>query len=421
MRPIRRLFALSTALCTAALTVTASPAAAGVPAMPGRPAAIAVTAAAAGGQEEAALRAAMLATLDAGATGMIARVDDGDEVSQIGVGLARLDPPHRIKTTDQVRVGSITKSMVATVALQLVGEGRLHLGDTVEHWLPGLVPGGDQITIRMLLNHTSGIYNYTDDPDFIPAILADPYRHWSPQELVGIATSHDPVFPPGTGWSYSNTGYILIGLVLEKASGTPIQTLLNRRVIKPLHLSDTFFATSGRFRGSYAHGYAPPGLLGDDYVDVSGWPPSWAWAAGAVVSNADDLARFYTALMSGRLLAPRLLTQMTTTVEVGDGFGYGLGIYTMTTPCGQIWGHDGGIPGYVSFAYTDRHGSRSSVVLLPTEPNDAIITAGQQVIGIAVCMMLGEPVPVADAAGAVARLHLRATALSLRLSVPDAE
>jgi D-alanyl-D-alanine carboxypeptidase len=338
----------------------------------------------------------MLDTLAAGATGMIVRVDDGDEVTRVGVGVARLDPRRPIRTSDQVRVGSITKSMVATVTLQLVGEGRLHLGDTVEQWLPGLVPGGDHITIRMLLNHTSGIFDYTNDPDFFPTLLADPYRYWSPRELVAIATAHEPVFAPGTGWSYSNTGYILIGLILEKATGSPIQTLLDRRVFKPLHLRNTFFATSGRFRGPYAHGYAPPSLTGDGYLDISDWSPSSAWAAGAVVSNAPDLARFYTALMSGRLLKPWLLRQMTTTVETGvEGFRYGLGIYTRDTPCGTVWGHDGGIAGYVSFAYTDRRGSRSSIVLLPTQPDDAIAAALDPVLGVATCVMFHHPVSAA--------------------------
>jgi D-alanyl-D-alanine carboxypeptidase len=355
------------------------------------------------------LRSALRAVVDAGATGVIARVDDGDDVTRIGVGAARLDPYRAIGTDDEVRVGSITKSMVATVALQLVGEGRLALDDTLQQWLPGVVPGADQITIRMLLNHTSGIYNYTDDPDFIPAVLANPYRYWSPAELIAVATSHPPVFAPGTSWSYSNTNYILVGLVLEKITGTPIQTLLARRIIRPLHLRGTFFATSGAFGGPYAHGYLPPSLTGAGYVDASGWPPSWAWAAGAVVSTAPDLARFYRALLSGRLLTPRLLAQMTTTVEVAPGFGYGLGIYTQETPCGTVWGHDGGIPGYVSFAFTDRTGARSAVVLLPTQPDDAIAASGQRALEAVVCAMFDRPVPDPAAAARSAAgftLHL---------------
>jgi D-alanyl-D-alanine carboxypeptidase len=369
----------------------------------------------------AAVTGAVGAGRGGGEPPLIARVDDGDDVTRIGVGAARLDPYRAIRTSDQVRVGSITKTMVATVALQLVGEGRLHLSDTLGQWLPGIVPDADAITIRMLLNNTSGIFDYTDDPDFIPRALADPHRYWSPQELIAIATSHPRVFAPGTGWSYSNTGYILIGLVLEKVTGAPIQTLLDRRVIKPLHLHSTYFATSSRFRGSYAHGYLPPSLSGDGYVDVSDWTTSWAWAAGAVVSNAPDLARFYRALMSGRLLEPELLEQMTTTVDVVEGFGYGLGIYTMDTPCGTIWGHDGGIPGYISFAYTDRRGSRSGILLLPTEPDDAITTIGQAVISTAVCMMLGQPVPVSATGRSAAGLPPACDRLRLPVARPQIE
>jgi D-alanyl-D-alanine carboxypeptidase len=188
----------------------------------------------------------------------------------------------------------------------------------------------------------------------------------------------------------------VIGLILEKVTGSPIQTLLDRRMIRPLRLKHTFFATSGRFRGSYAHGYIPPSLTGDGYVDASSWPPSWGWAAGAVVSNAPDLARFYRALLSGRLLKPWLLRQMTTTVDTGqEGVRYGLGLFSQSTPCGTVWGHSGSIFGYISFAYTDRRGTRSSVVFLPTQPDEAIATAGIKVVDTAVCMMFRHPVPTA--------------------------
>lgn len=396
MRLARRILVVGSVVCVGLFTVIVAPA-------------TAAPAHTTADEQKSVLQAAMLATVEAGATGMLARVDDGERLTRIGVGAARLDPRRPIQTNDEVRVGSITKSMVSTVTLQLVGEGRLGLGDTVEEWLPGLVPNGDGITLRMLLNHTSGIFNYTDDPSFIPTVLADPYRYWSPIELVGVATAHDPVFAPGTSWSYSNTGYILVGLILEKVTKLPIETLLEQRVIKPLHLTHTFFATSGLIRGSYAHGYIPPSLTGAGYLDASGWPPSWAWAAGAMVSNAPDLARFYTALMSGQLLTPWMLAQMTTTVEVAPGFGYGLGIYTQDTPCGPVWGHDGGIPGYVSFAYTDRAGSRSAVLLLPTQPDEAIVAAGLPTLDMALCMMLGQPAQATEAARSAAAFDLRAT------------
>jgi D-alanyl-D-alanine carboxypeptidase len=340
----------------------------------------------------------MQAVVDAGATGVNALLDDGDEVTRLAVGRARLDPDRRLRTGDQARVGSITKTLIAVIALQLKREGELGLDDTIEHWLPGLVPGGSEITLRMLLNHTSGIFNYTDDPDFLASAFADPYRRWSPRELIDLALANPPLFPPGTSWSYSNTGYILLGLVLQKASGRSVAELVERRVTRPLHLEDTYFATSARFRGSYAHGYAPPGLFGDGYTDTSGWTPTWAWAAGALVSTTRDLTTFYQALLSGHLLPRTLLREMTTTVSPFPGAGYGLGLLTIDTPCGTIWGHNGGIPGYVTIAYHNRAGTRSTLLVMSTEPNDAIAAPFDELVQQAVCAMFGQPVPAGAAA-----------------------
>jgi D-alanyl-D-alanine carboxypeptidase len=354
--------------------------------------------AAAPSDDDAALRAALEAVVDAGATGAIGLVDAGANVSATAVGVARLDPPRPLRVSDQVRAGSIAKTVIATITLQLVGEGRLRLDDTIERWLPGMVPNGAAITIRMLLNHTSGIFDYTADPDWNAAVFADPDRHWSPQELVAVGTAHSPLFPPGQGLAYSNTGYILIGLVLEKVTGQPVQDLMWQRVVRPLHLHGTFLATSARFRGAYAHGYFPPSLTGDGYLDASSFHPSIGWAAGALVSTAPDLARFYQALLSGRLLTPALLNEMTTTVTGPDypGIGVGLGIWSVETPCGTVWGHEGGIPGYKTFALNDRGGTRSAVVIVPTELDDAIGAAFEVAVATAVCQMLDRDPVVAS-------------------------
>ena len=342
------------------------------------------------GDSDAALRAALQAVVDAGATGAIGLVDDGTDVSAVAVGAARLGTGRPLRVRDEVRVGSITKTVIAAITLQLVGEGRLRLKDTVERWLPGMVPNGAAITIRMLLKHTSGIFDYVADADWLASALADPYRSWSPQELVAVATAHPAMFPPGQGLAYSNTGYILIGLVLENVTGQPVQDLVSERVIRPLGLHRTSFATSAGFRGPYAHGYFPPSLTGDGYLDTSSWSPSIAWAAGALVSTAPDLARFYQALLSGRLLSPALLRVMTGTVTspAYAGIGIGLGIWSVETPCGTVWGHEGGIPGYKSFALNDRGGTRSAVVLVPTELDEAIGAAFEAAVATAVCRML---------------------------------
>jgi D-alanyl-D-alanine carboxypeptidase len=349
------------------------------------------SAAAPNGANEA-LRTALVAVIDAGATGAIGLVDADGNVSATAVGVARLDPRRPLRVSDQVRAGSITKAVISTITLQLVGEGRLRLDDTVEQWLPGMVPNGAAITVRMLLNHTSGIFDYTADPDWNAAILADPYRDWLPQELVAVGTAHPPLFRPGQGLAYSNTGYILIGLVLEKATRQPVQGLVWQRVVRPLRLHGTYFATSSRFRGAHAHGYFPPSLTGDGYVDTSSWDPSLAWTAGALVSTASDLARFYQALLSGRLLSPVLLNEMMRTVSSPDypGIGLGLGIWSVETSCGMAWGHLGGIPGYKSFALNNRSGTRSAVVIVPTEPDEAIGVAFEAAVATAACQMMDE-------------------------------
>jgi D-alanyl-D-alanine carboxypeptidase len=278
----------------------------------------------------------------------------------------RFGPDHRF------RIGSLTKSYVATVVLQLAAEGVLTLDDSVERWLPGLVPNGSAITLRQLLNHTSGIWNYTDDQELLAKLVADPLAAWPPEALVAVATSHGPRFPPGSQWSYSNTGYILLGLVVEKASGTPLNEQLRRRIFEPLALTRTSLPPGPALEPPFAHGYAlrGNGLIptpGGRPVDVTAWNPSWAWAAGGVVSTARDIARFYGALLGGELLRPAELAAMRTTVPIPNSGGqsrYGLGLLSVSLRCGTAWGHTGSVPGYESFAFSSRDGARQTVVLV---------------------------------------------------------
>ncbi len=143
------------------------------------------------------LQGALDEVVAAGATGVILRMDDGRRAYRLASGKSQLDPARKLLPDAKVRVGSITKSFVSTVVLQLVGEGRLSLDDTVEHWKPGLIPGGDQITVRQLLNHTSGIFNYTEDPSFFEQVVADRLAPWTPQQLIDLANAHPPCSPPG--------------------------------------------------------------------------------------------------------------------------------------------------------------------------------------------------------------------------------
>jgi D-alanyl-D-alanine carboxypeptidase len=273
---------------------------------------------------------------------------------------------------DRVRIGSDTKAFVSTVLLQLAGERRLSLSDSVERWLPGLVPNGAAITLRELLNHTSGLYNYTDDPRVLaPYLTGDRASYWAPRDLVAVAVSHPPLFPPGASWSYSNTNYIVAGLVIEAVTHHDAVAEVYWRLIRPLGLAGTYFPVRDPdIRGPHAHGYltnVPPGSpLPPGTVDVTTFSPSWAWTAGGIVSTAADLARFHRALIGGRLLRPAQQRELMTTVP-GAGGDYGLGIGAATLPCGTVWGHTGDFPGYLTYAYLTADASRQAVLVMTSD------------------------------------------------------
>ncbi len=308
-----------------------------------------------------------------GATGAMALVDDGERTWRLASGVARIRPHRELDPDLRFRVGSMTKTFVATVALQAVADGRLRLDDPVDRWVPGLVPDGGTITLRMLLNHTSGLFNYTSTAEFQRWATTTPTRPSTPQDLVALATGQPATFPPGQGWSYSNTGYLVAGLMIEAATGRDIEDLVREGIIEPLGLTDTSFPErSPRIPGKHIHGYLPPRLTGAGYLDVSKISPTLTWAAGAMVSTLDDVRRFYAALLQGHLLPPAMLEQMLTTVPVDVGHRYGLGIESLDLACGTVWGHNGSIPGYASLSYHDRDGGRGAVLLMSTRADAAL-------------------------------------------------
>jgi D-alanyl-D-alanine carboxypeptidase len=319
------------------------------------------------------LRHELRALVAAGAPGAIVEVRDGSRTVRLAAGLARRSTHRPMRTNDRFRVGSVTKTFVATVVLQLVGEGKLALDDTVERWLPGLVPRGDKITVRQLLNHTSGLFDFlNEDPHgtVIKRWYADPSGHgWGPRDLVRLAARHSAHFAPGRRFSYSNTGYVVLGLIVEAATGHPLADELATRLFRPLQLRGTSFDTTPRIAGRHAHGYIRIGKRAYDLTETN---PSYAWAAGAIVSTSDDLARFYRALLGGTILSPPLLQTMKETAVPADAIGggsYGLGLWRLPTPptfrrgCADpIWGHTGSVPGYVTYVYNSVDGRRQLVV-----------------------------------------------------------
>ncbi|MER5771001.1 serine hydrolase domain-containing protein [Streptomyces sp. NPDC001985] len=285
-------------------------------------------------------------------------------------GVADLATGAPVPRDGRVRIGSNSKTYLAVVVLQLVGEGRVELDGPVETHLPGLVRGegidGRNITVRQLLQHTSGLPNYTDhlEPDWF--VSRD--RYLEPRELVDLALSRKASFPPGTDWQYSNTNFVLAGLLVQKVTGRPLAEEIERRVLAPLGLRDTSFPAAGDRTIPGPH---PRGYHADDPAqtpgDITVMDPSWAWGAGSMIATPGDLNRFLTALMGGRLLKPALLEQMRTTVpadRLWPGWRYGLGLLSMPLSCGGVvWGHGGDIPGYKTISGVTDDGRAATLAL----------------------------------------------------------
>lgn len=318
-----------------------------------------------------------------GVVGALAKLSDDDLTFEAHTGVAQLDSDEEVNVDGYFRMGSNTKTFVAVVILQLVDEGKLRLSDTVEHWLPGLVSGngndGGLITIRQLLQHASGLHNYTQE--LLGEYTVDTYyqvrfEHIEPEELVALALTHEPNFPPGTSWSYSNTNYILAGMVIEAVTGRDWITELHERILEPFHLTHTYEpGDDPDLPLPHATGYSEI-AYGEALVDVTSYNMTWGGAAGSLVTNSDDLSRFWRALQRGELLSPESMAEMHQTVpatgldEVIPGTRDGLGIFWIPTRCGGYWTHFGDTFGYATRSGVDEDGTRAVVLSRSTTLDD---------------------------------------------------
>jgi D-alanyl-D-alanine carboxypeptidase len=288
-----------------------------------------------------------------------------------GVGdLATGEP---VPVEGQVRIASATKMFTATVVLQLVGEGKIGLDEPIETYLPGLVHGegidGHDITVRQLLQHTSGLPEY-----FTIDYLDFQHRYVEPRELLDRSLAEPATFAPGTGWRYSNTNYIVAGLIIQRVTGRPVGEEITNRVIKRAGLRHTYWPRTGEqtIRGEHAHGYYTPSEAGQERVEFTELDPSWGWAAGQMIGTPGDINKFLAALVGGRLLKPAQLAEMQKTVAA-PGFPpnwrYGLGLMRIELSCGEVaWGHGGDIDGYETRDGITADGRAATVVVtaLPT-------------------------------------------------------
>ncbi|MGO1050360.1 serine hydrolase domain-containing protein [Crossiella sp. CA198] len=301
----------------------------------------------------------------------------------VGAGTTRLGGNQPVPLDGRFRIGSITKTFVATTTLQLAGEGHLDLDDPVSRHLPGLLPYPEVITVRNLLQHTSGLWDHITPIGESPQLFLDRrFDHRSPLDAVRAVTQRPLEHPPGTRFAYTNTGYEVLALLIEKITGRPWTEETRRRILQPLRLSHTRMPSDHPFLdGPHAHGYLRvDGLL----HDVTTHNPTVWGAGGGMTSTTADLDRFLTALLSGRLLAPAQQAELTRTTPVSEGWG--LGIRGLTFPCGvQVWGHTGGLFGYLSLAFGTADGSRRVIGSVTTVDTEADGEAYLKVVQTALC------------------------------------
>jgi D-alanyl-D-alanine carboxypeptidase len=305
-------------------------------------------------QLQAALDSARVAQDVAGA---VALVRVGTTTWRGASGFANVSTSKPMTVDGLFRIGSTTKSFVATVILQLVAEGKLSLDATLDAWVPS-VPNASSITVRALLNHTSGIFNYTDSTAFTQAVAADPQHVWAPMDLVNYAIQQpaSPYFAPGQGFHYSNTNFILLGIIIEQITAQRLPAVIRARILTTLSLSHTFFTEDETIAsGTLVEGYhrmpASGGFSAPTDVTYA-VSSSFAWAAGALVSNVDDDTAFFHALVEGNLLEPSLLAQMETpgAYPTGTRWKYGLGMIIRDSAVGMSYGHGGHAIGYYTWA-----------------------------------------------------------------------
>jgi D-alanyl-D-alanine carboxypeptidase len=348
------------------------------------------------------LTALLAAEHAAGMPGMNAEVRESDQRYGLAAGVADLTTGRPARPGAYHRIGGATKSFVAVAVLQLVGERRIDLDAPIGRYLPDIVPDerGRQITVRMLLNHTSGLADFVwirlaaegePVPDGVLfaslASIADTAtRRFRPRELAALGLGLPPVAAPGTLWSYSNANYVLLGLLLERVTRRAYEDVLTRRVLRPLGLRHSFLPRRRRrLADPHLEAYVPwsDGAL----RAFTTYDMSWAWGSTDVISTVGDLNRFYRDLLGGRVLPPALLGEMKTTVPMAAQFpqfaGYGLGLFWLASQCGRTWGHDGFVVGHNTFCGATEDGTTAqfSIVenlnfypgmsgMLPTHPID---------------------------------------------------
>jgi D-alanyl-D-alanine carboxypeptidase len=311
-----------------------------------------------------------------GAPGAWARIDDPGMTYLVSRGLADRNTKRAISTADRFRVGSVTKTFSAVVLLQLADEHKLVLDAPVNRYVPKLLPD-DRITVRHVLSHRSGLYDYTDDmfAKSVAGFEAVRNKVFTYRDLVKLSLKKPRTNAPGAAYSYSNTNFVVAGLLIEKLTGHSVKSAYENRIFRPLKLSDTFYVhPDTRIPGRYARGYLTSDQAGPALVDATSQTVSWAQSAGAIISSAKDLNTFYSALLGGRLMSSARLAEMERFTKVKSTTAYGLGLRRRDLSCGiSVYGHTGAVQGYYTYAFTTKDGGRSMTAVVNTSNNGKVL------------------------------------------------
>ncbi|MFF8955731.1 serine hydrolase domain-containing protein [Streptomyces sp. NPDC014894] len=335
----------------------------------------------------AALRAALRSALANGAPGAIARVDDGGAVHRLAEGVADRATGRAITADDRFRVGSVTKTFTAVVLLQLVDEGLLGLDDPVVDHLPGALPDR-RITVRHLLSHRSGLYDYTNvlfarTVSGFEAVRNKVFTH---RQLLDISLDGPVTGAPGAAYSYSNTNFVVAGMLIEKLTGGSTGAAYRKRIITPLKLTNTFYVhPDTALPGRHAKGYLTDDS-GGGLVDATRQTASWAQSAGAIISSTRDLNAFYSALLRGELTSAAQSAQMRRWTTVNSTQRYGLGLRRRDLSCGvSVYGHTGAVQGYYTYAFTSGDGKRSLTSFANASNSSAVLNTLPKTLEAAFC------------------------------------
>jgi D-alanyl-D-alanine carboxypeptidase len=339
-----------------------------------------------------------LVAMEGGPPGVIAVVQRGQhrEVHSFGVRNLKGDLPMRAR--DHMRIASAAKAFSGAVALSLVSEDKLSLQDTIGERLPELPKAWWEVTLRQLLNHTSGIPDFSLEPDFQKALLASLTKAPPPEELLSFVEDEDLLFDPGSEYHYSNSDNIVVALMAEAATGKSYEELLRELVYKPLGLKNTTLPRGTNLKKPFIHGYDTSQQPPEDVSEVVA--AGWSWASGGIVSTPADLNDFIRGYVGGKLFDERTQAKQRRVVEGGSseppGPGKnsaGLALFRYQTRCGTVWGHTGNTPGYTQFMAASSTGRRSATVsinsqLTPTVGDPDAFKALRRAEGLAVCAAL---------------------------------